>query len=363
MNFHPIANIFPLLTGDDYAKFKQDIRENGLIEPILLHPDGSILDGRNRFIACQELGIEPVVETYQGDLSALAIMNLVLSLNIHRRHLNSSQQAAIAVEFLPMLEEEAKERQGQRTDISDIREIFPESSKGRARDQAADLLNTNGRYVQDAKKLKEEVPILFEQIKIGEITIPQAKQKVARQRIPQPAITPAIPTRKYRCIVIDPPWPMKKIEREKFPNQGLELDYPTMDLEEIEALPISDLSEESGCHLYLWVTQKFLPAGLQLVEKWGFNYQCLMTWRKNVGFTPFSWMYDTEHVIFARRGNLPLQQLGLRLSFEASTNGHSVKPDIFFNDRVIPASPEPRLEMFARKNREGFEVWGNEVAD
>lgn len=189
----------------------------------------------------------------------------------------------------------------------------------------------------------------------------EAKQELARMRVPEPAVTPPIPPDKYRCIVIDPPWPMKKIEREERPNQGVELDYPTMSLEEIEALPVGEMADESGCHLYLWVTQKYLPAGLQMVEKWGFNYQCLMTWRKNVGITPYSWMYDTEHVIFARRGNLPLDRLGLRLSFDAPVNGHSVKPDIFFDERVTLASPGPRLEMFARKSRSGFDVWGNEV--
>lgn len=188
-----------------------------------------------------------------------------------------------------------------------------------------------------------------------------AKQEIARQHIPEPAITPPLPTGKYRCIVIDPPWPMKKIEREERPNQGIELDYPTMSLEEIEALPIRDLADELGCHLYLWVTQKYLPFGLELVKKWDFDYQCLMTWRKNVGITPFSWMYDTEHVIYAHRGGLPLQQLGLRLSFDAPVSGHSIKPDIFYQERVLLASPGPRLDMFARKKREGFEVWGNEV--
>jgi len=86
-----------------------------------------------------------------------------------------------------------------------------------------------------------------------------------------------------------------------------------------------------------------------------------MTWRKNVGFTPFSWMYDTEHVIFARRGNLTLTQLGLRLSFDAPVIGHSVKPAVFY-ERVLAASPGPRLEMFARREREGFIAWGNEVS-
>ncbi|MGH3428196.1 MAG: MT-A70 family methyltransferase, partial [Mycobacteriales bacterium] len=99
---------------------------------------------------------------------------------------------------------------------------------------------------------------------------------------------------------------------------------------------------------------------LSLLEAWGFRYQCVMTWRKNVGITPFSWMYDTEHVLFGTRGNLPLEKLGQRLSFEAPTVGHSVKPDVFY-DRVTAASPGPRIEMFARRQRDGFESWGNEV--
>lgn len=206
-----------------------------------------------------------------------------------------------------------------------------------------------------------EVYIAETQAAKDELTSAGMHRLASRIKAPEPAIPPPLPPNKYRCLVIDPPWPVKKIEREERPNQGIELDYPTMTLEEIEALPILDLADSTGCHLYLWVTQKYLPVGLKLVEKWGFNYQCLMTWKKNVGITPYSWMYDTEHVIFARLGNLPLQQLGLRLSFEASVNGHSVKPEVFFQDRVMLASPEPRLEMFARKQRQGFEVWGNEV--
>jgi len=192
-------------------------------------------------------------------------------------------------------------------------------------------------------------------------TIVQARQKIARERQPEPTNTPPLPTNKYRCIVIDPPWPVKKIEREDRPTQGVKLDYPIMTLEEIKDLPVANLAANDGCHLYLWVTQKYLPFGIELVKEWGFNYQCLMTWCKNVGMTPYSWMYDTEHVIFARCGSLQLDKLGLRLSFNAKTQGHSVKPEMFFDERVKPASPAPRLEMFARKIREGFSVWGNEV--
>jgi N6-adenosine-specific RNA methylase IME4 len=171
--------------------------------------------------------------------------------------------------------------------------------------------------------------------------------------------TPPLPQGKYRCIVIDPPWPIEKIDRDVRPNQS-RLDYPTMSLEDIAKLPISDFASEDGCHLYLWVTQKFLPTGLALLETWNFTYQCVLTWVKPTGMTPYSWMYNTEHVLFATRDGLRLQEYGLKLSFDAPKNGHSTKPDIFY-DRVMRASPEPRLEMFARHNRNGFVVWGNEV--
>ena len=168
-----------------------------------------------------------------------------------------------------------------------------------------------------------------------------------------------IPTdTKYKAIVIDPPWPVQKIIREVRPNQD-RFAYPTMTIEEIAKLPIQDLADESGCHIYLWVTQKYLPQGLELFNEWGAKYQCLMTWVKPTGFTPFSWMYNTEHVLFGRIGSLKLQRLGLKLSFEAPVTKHSEKPEVFYK-RVVEASPGPRLDMFARRTHSDFDAWGNE---
>ena len=198
---------------------------------------------------------------------------------------------------------------------------------------------------------------------VGEIRDTEARRVAARTRQPEPVAEPVPPPPgKYQCVVIDPPWPMQKIERDERPNQGAALDYPVMSIEDIadeRHVPVRTLAADD-CHIYLWVTHKYLPSGLELLRTWGFNYQCAMTWRKNVGITPFSWMYDTEHVLFGRRGNLPLQRLGLRLSFDAPVRGHSVKPDVFYQ-RVLDASPGPRVEMFARRERDGFTPWGNEV--
>ncbi len=221
----------------------------------------------------------------------------------------------------------------------------------------------SSRWQRIAAIPEEKFEAVLSEMQTGadsEVTTAKMVQVAARLRVPVQAEATPIPKQRFRCLVIDPPWPMKKIERVERPNQGEELDYPVMTEEAILALPIPDLADSSGCHVYLWVTHKFLPLGLRCFETWGVRYQCVMTWVKNVGITPFSWMYSTEHVLFGRVGALDLLQLGLRLDFSAATTRHSEKPEAFY-ERVIAASPEPRLEMFARSHREGFMAWGNEV--
>lgn len=168
----------------------------------------------------------------------------------------------------------------------------------------------------------------------------------------------SLPKNKYRAIVIDPPWGIDKIAREERMNQ-FDFDYHTMTLDQIMSLPIPDLASEDGCHIYLWATHKHLPDAFDILEAWGAKYQCLLTWVKNVGMTPFSWMYSTEHCLFARIGNLDLLKMGKRLDFHAKVREHSRKPNEFY-DLVREVSPAPRIDMFGREPHEGFDVWGNE---
>jgi N6-adenosine-specific RNA methylase IME4 len=207
-------------------------------------------------------------------------------------------------------------------------------------------------YIEDVKESGDDVT------SIG------LRQFASRQRGPSPVTEPVpLPDGKFSCIVIDPPWPIQKIETLRRPDQGVRLDYPVMTLDDIAKLPVAEKAADN-CHIYLWVTHKFLPAGLGLLDEWGFRYQCVMTWWKHTGMSPYSWMYDTEHVLFGHRGNLPLLKMGMRLHMDAPNvrGGHSTKPDVFY-ERVLAASPGPRLEMFARRERDGFTPWGNEVGD
>lgn len=169
-----------------------------------------------------------------------------------------------------------------------------------------------------------------------------------------------LPAGKYSTIVIDPPWEMQKIERDIRPNQ-VEFDYPTMNEEELKAFDLPSFSADN-CHLYLWTTHKHLPLALRLVEHWGFHYQCLMVWHKSGGFQPFgSPQYNCEFIILARKGKLPFLDLkDFSVCFHAERKGHSVKPDAFY-ELVERVSPAPRIDVFARKKRDKWDVYGNEV--
>jgi ParB-like chromosome segregation protein Spo0J len=169
MEYHPIASIFPLLDIQEIGAISEDIKKNGLLNPILTY-EGKILDGRNRFRACTISGVTPTFTDYQGNDP----VNHVLSLNLHRRQLTASQRAAVALESLPHFEEEAKKRYDAnvgRPSKESVELVPPISDGHKSRDQAGELVGVNGRYVSEAKRIKEESPETFEKVKAGEISI------------------------------------------------------------------------------------------------------------------------------------------------------------------------------------------------
>lgn len=169
---------------------------------------------------------------------------------------------------------------------------------------------------------------------------------------------PPPPEGQYRTIVIDPPWPIAWRIRDQRPNQ-VDLPYQRMTIEQIKQLPVPDLVTPDGCHIYLWTTHRFLPVAFSIFEYWKVNYKVLLTWIKNVGFTPYSFMLTTEFVLYGTVGSLPLIKLGRRVDFKAKVREYSRKPDNFYS-LVRQVSPGPRLDMFGREDRKGFSIWGNE---
>src|ERR1017187_1376113 len=106
--FHPVADIFPLMVGEEFDALVESIRAKGLLNPIWLHPDGSIIDGRNRYRGCLEAGVEPRFQTWDGKDS---LTDFVFGQNFDRRHLNATFRALAAKKAEPFYAAEAKERQ------------------------------------------------------------------------------------------------------------------------------------------------------------------------------------------------------------------------------------------------------------
>lgn len=177
--------------------------------------------------------------------------------------------------------------------------------------------------------------------------------------------------KKYQTIYADPPWQFQNRTGKVAPEHKRLNRYPTMTIEDIKSMPIADLADEK-CHLYLWVPNALLPDGLAVMKAWGFEYKTNLIWEKvrkdgypdgrGVGFY---FRNVTEILLFGIKGsnNRTLDpgrsQVNLLRSMKRE---HSRKPDEFV-DVIEACSPGPYLELFARGDRPGWDMWGNQAND
>jgi len=186
---------------------------------------------------------------------------------------------------------------------------------------------------------------------------------------------------RYRTIVADPPWhypegwgripggqgeamAVRRGEAPMFKGRK-PLPYPSLSLAEIAALPVPELAEDDA-HLYLWTTNRYLRDAFDILVAWGFRYGQTLVWCK----TPMglgmggAFANSTEYILFARRGSLRHKQKvqSTWFNWPRMDRAHSRKPEAFL-DMVETVSPGPYLELFARRNRLGWDTWGNEALE
>ncbi|MFT0786493.1 MT-A70 family methyltransferase [Synechococcus sp. H55.10] len=177
--------------------------------------------------------------------------------------------------------------------------------------------------------------------------------------------------KRYRVLVVDPPWNQGKTGKRKArPNQTTTLDYPTMSKEELMKLPINLWAEEQS-FLWLWATnskdrstgEPILKIAFDLMEAWGFTFYTMITWNKRTGPCPFGpYQVTTEHVLFGYKGKAVFDRKHfgkMQTCFTETPTTHSAKPDSFYK-RIAEYFEGPRLDVFARQVRDGYDGWGNQ---
>lgn len=177
--------------------------------------------------------------------------------------------------------------------------------------------------------------------------------------------------KKYATIYADPPWRFQNRTGKVAPEHRRLSRYETMKLGDIKSLPVSQIAADKS-HLYLWVPNALLPEGLAVMEAWGFDYKSNLIWEKvrkdgqpdgrGVGFY---FRNVTEILLFGVKGskNRTLDPARSQVNLiRAMKREHSRKPDEMV-ELIERCSPGPFLELFARGDREGWDMWGNQATD
>ena len=389
LEFHPLANVFPLLEGADFRELVEDIREHGLREPIVVH-EGMILDGRNRFRACHAAQAEARFEVFGGG-DPLAY---VVSINLRRRHMDESQRSLVGKRIANLA------HGGDRR--SDQAANLPLETKAPSVTQAeaAEMLNVSERSIRAAGVVLDHgAPELVAKVETGTVSVsaaadvarlPQEQQReiVAKgereileaakriradraetrraERIDRIAEiskgnSELSTAQRYPVILADPPW---RYENPPMggSNRSIENHYPTMDLEGICALPVSEIAADDAL-LYLWATAPKLAECFKVIDAWGFEYRTCFVWVKDQIGMGYHARNQHEILLVAKRGEIPPPPVEARSSsvISAARAAHSEKPVEFYEliERMYPTLP--KIELFARNARDGWAAWGNQA--
>jgi N6-adenosine-specific RNA methylase IME4 len=398
---HPFAGLFDLLSARELADLSENIAAHGQREPVMIHRN-MILDGRNRYRACRLKGLPVRYEQFSGTNDEA--LDYVISKNVYRRHLSSSQRA------LAMASYEEYRHGGARRNLVfqdanwqpegiDPPNVAPtraelaerghvsERQIARAavvRDHGAAELN---KAVRDGD-LKVSTAAMIarlpreEQVKLLREAAPAAVKAAAKEinaqareerrenvnrlhAVLSEQSAPLPRNRKYPVIYADPATRFKS----GLTDRSIENHYPTQTVEDWCKLPVGELALPD-CRLFVWTTIPHLANTIQiLLPAWGFAYASSCCWDKTSpefeGEAATGYWFRNQHeiLLLATRGAPALPKpADVPVSMYRERKGaHSAKPD-FYREMIEKMTPGlPRIELFARSRREGWEVWGNQA--
>ncbi|WP_245431322.1 MT-A70 family methyltransferase, partial [Rhodoplanes roseus] len=386
LEFHPLADLFPLMEGGDFDELVADVAAHGLRQPIDIW-QGKILDGRNRYRAALAAGIEigpHNTRHFRPELYGDPLA-YVISLNLPRRHMNESQRAFVAAKIATL------RHGGDRRSEDQAANLPVETTQA----EAAARLNVSERSVRAAKVVQERgAPELQRAVETGKLSISQAaiaarmrrdlqaevaaeasagRANVVRSMIKREARAEreadlgarqvALPDRRYGVILADPEWRFEVWSRDTGLDRAADNHYPTSCTEVIAARDVSSIAADD-CVLFLWATIPMLPHALLVMAAWGFDYVSHQVWAKDQAGTGYWFRQAHELVLVGKRGKPPAPAMGANdvSLFRAPRAEHSAKPDRVAEmiERWFPTLP--KIELNRRgPARPGWDAWGNEA--
>jgi N6-adenosine-specific RNA methylase IME4/ParB-like chromosome segregation protein Spo0J len=337
----------------DIRPLAASIKEMGLLHPIVVTPQGSLIAGERRRLACKMNKMTEVPVTVI-DLAAIVRGEIVE--NTLRKDFQPSEMAAIADTL------ESKERKAARKRMLAGKPSgkFPEG-KGQTRDKLAAELGISGRTLDKiravaaaAKAEPKKYDKLVEAMDGGSsIEMSFRRLKIARQAEAIRREPPQLPRRgPYRVIVADPPWPFNSNASRRGSGS-----YPEMSIEAIRAFPVASIAH-ADCILWLWTTNYHMREAFTVLDAWGFEHKAILTWAKD-RFGIGNWLRgQTEHCLLATRGKPTITLTNQTTLLRAPLRAHSEKPEEFYA-LVESLCPAPRYaELFARRGRDGWDCHG-----
>lgn len=371
---HEIANLFPEMSESEFNELKADISRHGQKMPILCY-QGKVVDGRHRLRACAELGIVPRYEEVSAANDA-EMQTTVVSINLHRRHLDVSQRALIAARLCNTglgANQHTAGAVSQQQLAQDLNISTDSISRGKkvinhgspeliAAVEAGKIDLSNASRLASLAK-EDQAQLNFDDIKAiqdASKAINKAKfetrrqeriQQIEAKRANNKPLEAALGS--YSMIYADPPW--------NYMGE-MAVGYPCMSVQEICDMPIHDITTEDAV-LFMWCSSSLLAEGLQVMKAWGFTFKTSAVWDKNVMGQGAYFRQAHEVLMIGIKGQIPEVPYGARPSsvLKFPRAEHSRKPIDLYQiiDGMYPELK--KVELFCRgEPAEGWAGWGNE---
>jgi N6-adenosine-specific RNA methylase IME4 len=365
-------NLIPALSVEEYAQLEANILEEGIREPIITW-NGYIIDGHNRFSIAQRFDLE-YKTTSKYFSSEESVKEWMILNQFGRRNLSNYQRSVLALELEEVFSKKAKEKELER------KTTFAKSQKSSMQtlNTNKELSNISGigqQTIARVKKIQEKAP---EEVKAklatGEVSINAAYKEIKKEEKKEERIqlinkqieeieAGELPELKglFDVISVDPPWNYEGENKNKtsFDSVGRRVanPYPEMSTKEIKEIVLPLMNDSI---VFLWTTHKFLPDALEILKEWNLEYKGTLVWNKEKMGMGAWFRMQCEFCLVGIKGKPYWENTKYRDILNEPRREHSRKPDSFFT-MVEEITLGRRLEYFSREQRQGWEVFGNDI--